>query len=49
MSAIEPREGCNQQQHDEYGACYNCCDTCNYNRHICHFLWSGSSARFDLR
>lgn len=37
MTAIEAREQCIPQWHAEYGACYNCCDTCNYDRHRCHF------------
>lgn len=27
------------------GACYYCCDACNYDRHICHFC--GDSLRHD--
>jgi hypothetical protein len=31
------RPDCILEAHDKYGACYNCCATCNYDRHICHF------------
>lgn len=29
--------GCLSEWHDKEGACYNCCNKCNYNQHICHF------------
>lgn len=31
-------ERCNPALHEQYnGACYFCCDYCNYDRHTCHF------------
>lgn len=29
------RPGCISGQHDKHGACYNCCDRCNYDMHRC--------------
>lgn len=29
------RPGCIFEAHERENACYNCCDTCNYNEHYC--------------
>lgn len=34
---IEPKEGCDLERHEIEGACYKCCDRCNYQSHHCHF------------
>lgn len=26
---------CIREQHEEYGACYYCCEACNYDTHKC--------------
>lgn len=36
MSVIEKRASC-RPEHDDLGGCYNCCERCNYDQHICHF------------
>lgn len=33
-------KGCDSSRHAEEGACYRCCDGCNYQTHKCHFCGS---------
>lgn len=33
MTFIMP--GCIVEQHEKKNACYNCCETCNYDEHRC--------------
>jgi hypothetical protein len=37
MVTIEPKPNCIIEQHDKHGACYMCCESCNYDNHKCHF------------
>lgn len=32
-----PTALCRYDYHEMSGACYHCCETCNYDRHVCHF------------
>lgn len=35
---FEGLKGCTKELHEQHGgACYYCCETCNYDRHVCHF------------
>lgn len=38
---IMMREGCKKELHEKHGACYMCCDRCNYDMHQCHFCGTG--------
>jgi len=34
---MEPRDGCIPADHHRQGACFHCCESCNYAQHRCHF------------
>ena len=42
-----PTEECRSEQHARDGGCSWCCDSCNYDRHIC--LFCGDPLRHDGR